>query len=66
LATPAEKDAVVAAVLYALQQGCFFPVRPLKAGDSVQMCRQWGALRHLHTAVAALPKPDPMCRGEAR
>ena len=42
-----------AAVLYALKVGCFFPVPeptpPCNTDDLVK----WGAMRNLHTAIAA-------------
>lgn len=50
--TAEKKDAVVEAVLYAMREGCFFPVREPKASAPVRDWIQWGAMRHLHTAVA--------------
>jgi hypothetical protein len=40
------------AVLYALKEGCFFPVPEPRPGASVRELIQWGAMRHLHTAIA--------------
>ena len=46
---------IIDAVLYAVNNGCFFPVpyppetkRQWTTRDMVQ----WGAMRHLHTAIA--------------
>ncbi|MCC6970455.1 MAG: hypothetical protein IT434_09560 [Phycisphaerales bacterium] len=52
--TPTDK--VVAAVLYAMRCGCLFPVPEPQPGASVEALIQWGAMRHLHDAVAALSK----------
>jgi hypothetical protein len=41
-----------AAVLYALKSGCFFPVPEPKPPYRVPNLIQWGAMRHLHTAIA--------------
>lgn len=40
------------AVMYALKEGCFFPVSEPKAGATTQELIQWGAMRHLHDAIA--------------
>ena len=40
------------AVLYALHEGCFFPVPDPKPGATVRDLIQWGAMRNLHTAIA--------------
>jgi hypothetical protein len=45
---------IVEAVLYALRQGCFFPVREPWPRTSVKLWRRWGAMRNLHTKIAAL------------
>lgn len=41
-----------AAVLYALREGCFFPVPEPKPSAPTQEWIQWGAMRNLHTAIA--------------
>jgi len=45
------------AVLYALREGCFFPVREPtgKAFTSVKAWKRWGAMRYLHDAIANFP-----------
>ncbi len=40
------------AVLYALRSGCFFPVPEPKPGATVEELVRWGAMRHLHDAIA--------------
>jgi hypothetical protein len=40
------------AVLYALKEGCFFPVPEPRRGASVRELIQWGAMRNLHDAIA--------------
>jgi hypothetical protein len=45
------QQALNSAVLYALREGCFFPVPQPRAGASVRDLIQWGALRHLHDAI---------------
>ena len=53
------RDAVVNAVLYAMRCGCFFPVPEPTPPYTVEQLTQWGAMRHLHDAVAALQRePD--------
>jgi hypothetical protein len=47
---------VINAVLYAMRQGCFFPVPEPKPPYSVKQLRQWGAMRNLHDAVAKLDR----------
>lgn len=42
-----------AAVLYALKQGCFFPVPEPALTASIEDWCKWGAMRNLHTAIAA-------------
>ncbi len=44
------------AVLYALKEGCFFPVPQPTPGASVRELVQWGAMRNLHDAIAAQRK----------
>ena len=44
---------LVDAVFYALRCGCFFPVPEPKPGASVEDLTRWGAMRHLHDAIAA-------------
>jgi len=46
------QHALNAAVLYALREGCFFPVPEPRPGAPVQAWIQWGAMRNLHTAIA--------------
>jgi hypothetical protein len=43
---------IVAAVLYAVRCGCFFPVLDPQPGWSVQRLTRWGAMRNLHQAIA--------------
>ena len=50
---PEPQEALNNAVLYALKEGCFFPVPEPRAGDSVRDLIQWGALRNLHMAIRA-------------
>ena len=52
----ARERAVVDAVLYAMRCGCFFPVPEPRPPYSTEQLIQWGALRHLHDAVAALTR----------
>lgn len=40
------------AVLYALREGCFFPVPQPKLGASVRTWVKWGAMVNLHNAIA--------------
>ncbi len=40
------------AILYALKEGCFFPVPTPKPWASTHELIQWGAMRNLHTAIA--------------
>jgi hypothetical protein len=40
------------AVLYALKVGCFYPVPEPRASDSALAWVKWGAMRHLHDAIA--------------
>lgn len=48
-----------AAVLYALRQGCFFPVPEPSLTAPIREWIQWGAMRNLHTAMAAFYEPLP-------
>ena len=48
-----EQDRLNAAVLYALKEGCFFPVPELSAGMTEREMVQWGAMRNLHDAIRA-------------
>ena len=50
-----KEHAIVEAVLYALRQGCFFPL-PMPSGKNITVMnlRRWGALKNLHNKVAAL------------
>lgn len=50
-----EEAKVIDAVLYAMREGCFFPVPEPSTQASVREWVQWGAMRNLHDAVAALP-----------
>jgi hypothetical protein len=52
----AERE-VVNAVLYAMREGCFFPVPEPQASAPMREWIQWGAMRNLHNKVAQLPKP---------
>ena len=47
-----QQDILNAAIFYALRAGCFFPVPQPRVGASVQELIQWGAMRHLHDAIA--------------
>ena len=40
------------AILYALRCGCLFPVTLPKPGASIDKWIRWGAMRHLHSAIA--------------
>jgi len=64
-----EQEHLNDAVLYALKEGCFFPVPEPKPGASVRDLIQWGAMRNLHDAIAAFtnaaapgPPPEPARR----
>ncbi len=46
-----EQERLNYAVLYALKQGCFFPVPEPPRGADTLAWRQWGAMRYLHTAI---------------
>ncbi len=50
------------AVLYALKEGCFFPVRAPRPGATVRALIQWGAMRHLHTAIAEFFRQEQAAR----
>lgn len=50
-----EEAKVIEAVLYAMREGCFFPVPEPSTRASTREWIQWGAMRNLHDAVAALP-----------
>lgn len=39
------------AILYALREGCFFPVVQPKDTADLRAWIQWGALRYLHAAI---------------
>lgn len=43
---------IVAAMMYALKCGCFFPVSTPRVGATTEELICWGAMRNLHTAVA--------------
>lgn len=46
---------VTDAVLYAVKEGCFFPVpEPNPKTATARDWVQWGAMRNLHNAIAAL------------
>lgn len=47
-----KERAIVEAVLYAINEGCFFPVPEPKRGADVRAWIQWGAMRNLHDAIA--------------
>lgn len=40
------------AVMYALREGCFFPVPEPQNSASVEELKKWGAMRNLHDAIA--------------
>jgi hypothetical protein len=46
------KDALVDAVMYALREGCFFPVPQPRSPYRVRDLIKWGAMRNLHTKIA--------------
>ena len=52
-----KQDTLNAAILYALREGCFFPVKVPRVGASTQELIQWGAMRHLHDAIADFFRP---------
>jgi hypothetical protein len=45
-------EQLIDAVFYALRAGCFFPVPEPRPGATVRELIQWGAMRHLHDAIA--------------
>lgn len=47
---------LIQAVLYAVGEGCFFPVPEPKRGAGILAWKQWGAMRHLHDKIAAYTK----------
>jgi hypothetical protein len=49
--TPEEAE-VIEAVLYAMKEGCFFPLRKPKPGAGIRRWVKWGAIQNLHNAVA--------------
>lgn len=51
-----QEQQVIDAVLYALREGCFFPVPEPKPTAPISKWIQWGAMRHLHDAIADLTK----------
>lgn len=52
------------AVLHALKQGCFFPVRwPTGKRITVKNLKKWGALRNLHNAIAEFAKTQKSAGG---
>ena len=46
------EQAIVNAVLYAMREGCFFPLYKPKPGADVQQWIKWGAMQNLHNTVA--------------
>jgi hypothetical protein len=48
----AQKQRIVDAVLYAMREGCFFPVPRPQPPTTVRELIQQGAMRNLHAAVA--------------
>ncbi len=52
------KDDIVDAVLYAMKEGCFFPVKKPRPFSSVKQLIRWGALRNLHRAVAEATRDE--------
>lgn len=65
-ARAAEEDAqqkLNRAVMYALREGCFFPVPEPQKGASVEDLVKWGAMRGLHDAIAEFNRaPAPAVR----
>ena len=53
-----QERAIVSAVLYAMREGCFFPVPEPKAPYTVATLIRWGAMRNLHHAVAAYTRDE--------
>lgn len=47
-----QSQELIDAVFYALRAGCFFPVPLPRKDATVQELIQWGAMRHLHDAIA--------------
>lgn len=54
---------VIHAVLYAMRNGCFFPVSEPKPPYRVKNLIQLGAMRNLHTAVAELTREEALRHG---
>lgn len=54
----AQARAIADAVMYALRQGCFFPVRMPRAPYRVRDLRKWGAMKNLHNKIAALSRRE--------
>ena len=52
------------AVMYALKEGCFFPVPEPPPGASVRVLVQWGAMRNLHNAIATFNRKEPAHGGD--
>lgn len=46
------------AVMYALKEGCFFPVPEPPKGATTRELIQWGAMRNLHDAIAEFNRAD--------
>lgn len=46
------------AVMYALREGCFFPVPEPQRGATTKELIQWGAMRNLHDAIAEFNRAD--------
>lgn len=49
-----EQARVIDAVLYALKEGCFYPVPMPDVHDGHRAWVQWGAMRFLHDAIRQL------------
>ena len=56
----ATHEKVVMAVLYAMRNGCFFPVCEPRPKASANAWIRWGAMRNLHDAVAELTRANPL------
>lgn len=55
-----QEHKVVMAVLYAMCNGCFFPVCEPRPKASANAWIRWGAMRNLHDAVAELTRANPL------
>ena len=52
-----KEQALIRAVLYAVRNGCFFPVRKPKRTWDVRAWIKWGAMVNLHQKIAEYSRP---------